>query len=243
MPTAQAIQVAPYHPAKFTGAIVDRAAVIVQAEARRVIGREHVGPIHVLDPFAGVGRVHRLHRPGKVATHGIEIEPEWAAADQRTICADALAWMADPAHHQQYDIVFTSPTYGNRFSDHHMARDGSERHSYRHDLGRDLTDGSSAGMPFGKRYWAFHARAWRLVFEVLRPGGMFLLNVSDFYRANDVVPAATWHRGAAWGAGFVQAARDRVVRTPRLRGVGTEATAARVAHERILVFRRPPEAQ
>jgi hypothetical protein len=227
------------HPAKFSDSIVGQLDRLVRAEQRRLC-RE----LWLLDPFAGVGRIHRLHREGKIATVGVELEPEWAACHSRTICADSLAWMrgADVSEEPRarlFDVIATSPTYGNRMADDHDARDGSTRHSYRHDLGRPLSTGSSGGMPWGPRYWSFHAEAYRLMFDVLAPGGLLLLNVSDFVRHKAIVPAAMWHRGALAGAGFVESSGEqpRLVETRRLRY--GENHDARAVAELIIRARKP----
>lgn len=227
----------PTHPAKFSDPIVEQLDRLVRAEQRR-LGR----PITVLDPFAGVGRIHRLARPDRITTVGVEIEPEWAGCHRDTICADAIAWMARRAHavdEPLFDVIATSPCYGNRLADSHNAKDGSVRHSYTHDLGRPLSPGSAGGLHWGPRYWAFHAEAYRLMAGVLRPGGLLLLNVSDFVKRKERTPATMWHRGALWGAGFVEhpSERPRVVATQRLR-YGANADA-RAAAELIIRARRP----
>lgn len=190
----------PKHPCKFSEPILDLLAKLVRNEQRR-----HGRPVLVLDPFAGVGRIHRLAVPGKIQTLGLEIEAEWAACHERTIHTDALTWMAGHAADRKglrVNIAATSPDYGNRFSDSHEARDGSTRRSYRHDLGRPLSPGSSSGLSWGPRYWRARAASYRLIFDVLEPGGLFLLNVSDFVRGKAMVHATEWHLGAAMGAGF-----------------------------------------
>lgn len=233
----------PTHPAKFTEPIIDKLQALVLAEARRVQGRVIPAdcPVQVLDPFAGVGRVHRLARPNRIRTVGVEIEPEWAACHPDTICADALEWLPRPGNYGRFDIVVTSPTYGNRLADHHNAQDGSRRRSYTHDLARPLAETNSGKLHWGSAYWAFHALAYRRIFNATKPGGLFLLNVSDFYRRQALVAAVEWHRGAAMGAGFTSSGPDVAVETPRLRGVGAETTAARATHEVILRLRRPEE--
>lgn len=225
----------PTHPAKFSDPIMDVLTSLVRAEVKAArLDR----PLRILDPFAGVGRVHRLARPG-IETVGVELEPEWAACHGATICADSLAWMRDQPQAGAFDMIVTSPCYGNRLADSHNARDGSVRHSYTHDLGRPLSPGTAADLPWGPRYWTFHADAYRAMFWTLRPGGLLLLNVSDFMRHKALVPATMWHRGALWGAGFIEAPgeRPRVVETQRLR-YGENADA-RAAGELILRARRP----
>ena len=49
-----------------------------------------------------------------------------------------------------FDMVVTSPTYGNRMADHHNAKDGRRRITYTHNLGRTLTPGNSGAMQWGE---------------------------------------------------------------------------------------------
>jgi hypothetical protein len=242
----------PKHPAKFSEPILDRLRTLVIAERRRVVGRVHPGPLTVLDPFAGVGRVHLL-AGRNIVTTGVECEEEWAACHPDTIHADAFDWLVAHSGYRTtggmagngdwqlwdpYDVIVTSPTYGNRFSDHHNAQDGSTRRSYTHDIGHDLHPNNSGRLPWGPKYWAFHARAYQLMYRVLPPGGLLLLNVSDFYRRDELVAATEWHRGAAMGVGFIHGGRDWRINTARLNGHGAEGTARRAKYETILQLRR-----
>lgn len=104
------------HPAIFSDAILPVLA--------RMLGPEHR---RVLDPFAGVGRIHELRGlvDWELVTIGVEIEPEWATVHTDTQVGNALAL---PFASGVFDAVITSPTYGNRLADH-RARDGSYRHS------------------------------------------------------------------------------------------------------------------
>lgn len=202
----------PKHPAPYSAEILDVLDGFIRAEQRR-LGRE----ITVFDPLAGIGRVHRLARPGKVRTVGMEIEPEWAACHADTVCGDSIAWMegAD-LQAMQFDIVCSSPPYGNRFSDAHDAQDGSTRRSYTHDLGRPLTGGNSGSMPWGPRYWTWCARLYRALPNVLADGALLLWNVSDFVKGGAIVPATMWHRGALMGVGFVDDKPPRLIDTRRM---------------------------
>jgi hypothetical protein len=200
------------HPAKFSEPILEVLGREVTREHRRRVkaGHDPALPLLLVDPFAGVGRCHQLCQPGKVNTIGVEIEPDWAACNRRTICADSLEWMLAPTwripgvadYPGGVDIVATSPTYGNRMADHHDAKDGSTRRSYRHDLGRMPTDGSSAVLHWGPAYWRFHATALACMFGMLWPGGLLLYNVKDLVRGNAMTQATLWHLGAAIAAGF-----------------------------------------
>jgi SAM-dependent methyltransferase len=108
--TARALDVpVPPHPAKFSAPIV--------AEIRRVLGTyaptSPLFPVTVLDPFAGPGGIHQLAADG-YATTGIEIEADWARSHPRTICADSTRM---PIADASFDVVCTSPCYGNRMAD------------------------------------------------------------------------------------------------------------------------------
>lgn len=105
----------PRHPAKFSAPILDTIRKLVALEA------EQVGHLTIFDPFAGVGGVHDLADAGWCSTVGVELQPEWAAAHPDTIVGDALALPADWT--DRFDVLVTSPCYGNRMADAHEARD------------------------------------------------------------------------------------------------------------------------
>lgn len=102
----------PPHPARW-----NRAAL--GAAHKRLSARFGLHPARVLDPFAGVGRIHELQAFGWLTVGG-ELEPAWAAAHPDTIVADALAF---PAKDGAFDAVVTSPTWGSRMADHHDAKE------------------------------------------------------------------------------------------------------------------------
>lgn len=194
----------------------------------------------VLDPMAGIGRIHMLATDTRY-TMGVEIEPEWAAAHPDTVVGDATALLFGAG---SFDAVMTSPCYGNRYADHHAAGDGSYRRSYTHDL-RAMTGDPArrlAAMNSGRYYaWnpeyeGIHRLAWREVYRVLKPGRRFILNVSDFVRAGRVVEVVAMHIGICTELGFKFIARYDVA-TPRMR-YGANA-GARVETEAVLVFVKP----
>lgn len=235
------VEVAPLteHPAKFSEPILDALRNRITAEARRVRREEPGTVVQVLDPMAGVGRIHQLHDGKRVWTTGVEIQPRWAACHSRTICADYLEWAGRPGNYRRFHIAATSPTYANRMADHHDARDDSTRYSYRHVYGEELEPGNSGTMPWGPAYRRFHADMHAWVRWNLAPGGLYLLNVSNHYRGEEEVPVIEFHRGACLGVGFEEDGRVTKITTKRLRGVGDESTAKRAKYEVILRFRAP----
>lgn len=244
----------PPHPAPFSDALLP-----IFAE---VLGRRR-SP--VLDPFAGIGRVHELHALTGCTTVGVELEPRWAASHRRTLQGDATdlprVWS------RKFAAVVTSPCYGNRMADHHDAADVcsecrgtvgtwewrtragwtdtcpkckgsglSPRRTYRHYLGQPLRSGSSAAMQWGIDYRELHERAWREVHRVLRHRGLFVLNIKNHVRDGRVVRVAEWHRRTIEGMGFDHV---RTIRVPGARGFRFGQNHDARTPERVYVFRRP----
>jgi hypothetical protein len=210
----------PPHPARFTPALLPIIAAYLEPDWS------------VLDPFAGTGGIHRLRAlvPG-LRTSGTEIEPRWAAAHPDTICADLFDVDYPP---RSFDAIVTSPTYGNRMSDHHEARDTSRRLTYRHTYGEPLHPGNSGLLHWGKGYRDFHERAW----AHLAPwcARRLILNVKNHVRTGQVVPVARWHVAALTLLGFTLVNEERV-EAPGLRyGANSHL---RVDHELVLVFEAP----
>lgn len=206
------------HPARYSDSILE------------VIGGWIEPGQRVLDPFAGTGLIHRVRHAD---TWGVELEPEWANLHPRTINGDALRL---PFADGSFDVVATSPTYGNRMADHHEAKDDSRRITYRHYLGRPLHPNNSGQLQWGPKYREFHEQAWREVWRVLRPGGAFILNVKDHIRRGEVVPVCEWHLGACEAIGFTVARLSR----PQVSGMRFgENHGARLDAELVAMLRRP----
>lgn len=216
------------HPAPFSAEILGILhQLILQERVKRV-----------LDPFAGIGMLASgwAHPMPLIALN--ELEPEWAQAAKRTeghpVVGNTLYL---PFLDEAFDCICTSPTYGNRMADHHEAKDGSHRVSYRHTLGRKLHVSNSGQMHWGPQYRKFHEAAWEECLRVLRPGGLFLLNVSNHIRGGELMQVSAWHVRTLKRLGRMK--RDRVlrVRTPRMRfGANSEL---RTTHEFIHLFRKP----
>lgn len=178
------------HPAKYSGPLFPVFAQYLEPGMR------------VLDPFAGVGGVFALlnYEPSLDIT-GIEIEKEWASQHPDIICGDARVIMsALPS--DSYDIVITSPTYGNRMADHHNAKDHSTRNTYTHTLGRPLSHGNSGAMHWGPAYRNLHRGVWEQVHRVLCLNGLFVLNIKNHMKQGVEVDVARWHRETAEDCGF-----------------------------------------
>lgn len=254
------IQTAP-HPAMFSDNIIERIRSLVD---QLFMSRWGVGPdtqdyFTILDQFAGTGRIHQLDRvvnnlrPYK--TIGVEIEPEWASHDPRTIVGNALEL---PFADNSIDCGCTSPSYGNRMADSHHAKDlcgncqgvGTEpdgltvckrckgsklsvRRTYTHMLGRPLSPWNSGSMQWGVAYRQFHFSAWNELYRVLKPGAPFILNVSDHIRKGERVPVCKFHITALLDIGF-ELLRAEPIQTPRMKyGANHES---RVDHEMLIVF-------
>lgn len=216
------------HPAPFTPTIID--------VLRNIVAGEHVTTgrtLRVLDPFAGTGRIHRL-ADHHIETVGVELEPEWAAADHRTIVGDATAL---PFADDSFDVLASSPTYANRLADTYDGRDGSRRFSYTTALGRTLTVGNTGSLQWtNPAYKELHAKAWSEAYRVIRPHGLFVINVSNHIRRGVEQHVVEWHLSCFLEMGCrVQSVEQ--VHTPRQR-FGKNGDL-RVDSEKVLVLRAP----
>lgn len=204
------------HPAKYSDALLPVLAAALD------------GYETVLDPFAGTGKLRGV-RPD---AYLLEIEPEWAAISGARV-GDALNM---PWPDGYFDAVCTSPTYANRMADKftdHQVEKNYRRNTYRHCLGRPLHPNNSGGMQWGVEYRRFHYQAWLEVRRVLRPGGRFVLNISDHIRNGQRVPVSRFHRLLCLRLGFHLVARHDI-ETPRQR-YGANGKA-RVGCEHVFVF-------
>lgn len=214
------------HPAVFSRPIL---RVI-----RELLGGEPEQYKRVLDPFAGTGRIHDLREYG-FETLGIEIEKEWAELSEHTKQGSALK---TGLRKSSVDAIATSPTYGNRLADSYEATDPERRHSYHFDLGHKPTEGSSAVMPWGDEYRAFHLKAWEEMVRVLKPNGRFILNIKDHIRDGEWQDVAAWHCSTIMALGFTMAS----LRPVSTKGVPSGSNAeVRSEAELVIAFDRIPE--
>lgn len=182
----------------------------------------------VFDPFAGTGKL-RLVYPTAYLN---ELEPEWAVQGPATTIGSVLDL---PYASEVFDCIVTSPCYGNRMADHHNAKDGSKRMTYTHTIGRKLHPQNSGSLQWGKKYREFHDVAWRECTRVLKPNGIFIVNVSDHIRGGKIVAVSDWH--LRWfldhGYEWIDCIK---VDTPRMRrGANYDL---RVGYENVFIFRR-----
>ena len=230
------------HPAQYSTSVVEQ--MVKRLDEHDVRGT-------VLDPFAGPGQslVHFCAPRRKVL--GIEIQPEWVdvgnglLAETEESGVELRVGDATKTKLRKNSIaaVVTSPCYGNRFADAHMAADPSIRRSYTHDLRtmtgdneRQLAEGSAGTLRFGNpAYKSLHFDAYREMFRVLKPGAPMLLNVSDFFNNRERVAACAWHVAAMTSVGFWWV-WSAAIETPRLR---FGANRERVECEWLFEFRKP----
>ena len=218
----------PKHPAKYSDSILTAFAQLLDNE----VASFPIRPMNVLDPMAGVGRIHEL-RTDLIETFSVELESEWVGSPSvwRTQGdATDLQWASG-----SFDAVMTSPAYGNRMADHHNAKDDSKRMTYKHLLGRDLSPNSGAGLQWGHEYRELHAKILAEMVRVSRPGGMVVVNMSNHIRKGKVQHVVEWWIEQMCRMGLLM---ERVipVATPRL-GFGANGSA-RVSHEHIIVTRK-----
>jgi hypothetical protein len=196
------------------------------------------GREHVLDPFAGTGRIARLKEygfTGRIIAN--EIEAEWAAACVLAGCDIVLHEDAEqlPALFPQgYDAVCTSPTYGNRMADHFVPKDSSTRYTYRSALGHDLAEGNTGRMQFGERYCAKHIACYAHLCALLRPGAVFILNTKDFIRNGKRVEVTKFHTEAL--SRHLTPVTARQIASPGIRH--GQNGDRRIAYETITIFQK-----
>jgi len=226
------------HPAIFNMDIIERLREIICDE----VERQKVN-LNILDPMAGIGRIHLLggsYHAGlddwggvHVNTWGVELEPEWATQHPKTDVCDARSLQFTDG---TFDAIITSPPYGNRMADHHNAKDSSTRITYKHKLGRDLTEGNTGGMQWGEDYKQTMWEIWQECDRVLRPGGLFVVNVKNHIRNFQIQRVVEWHLTKLLALGNLIV---EILQVP-CDGMGYGANReARVEAEHIIVTRKP----
>lgn len=199
---------------------------------------EHLqGYNKVYDPFAGTGKISLIREFGWSGDlYCSEIEPEWThrySGINHWFIGDSskTSFIKDGF----FDAICTSPTYGNRMADHFEARDSSKRITYRHRLGRVLSEDNTGRMQWGEKYKNKHQEIYTEVLRTLRSGGLFILNISDHIRAGRVIPVSQWHVALLINLGCI-VEKEINIETQRM-GFGANAKA-RVDTELICILRK-----
>ena len=91
-------------------------------------------------------------------------------------------------------------------------------------------------MQWGETYRSFHREAWRRVYDLLRPGGYFILNVKDHYRKKTKQPVCAWHDATVQGIGFTAIGGQQVAVSGLRMGENHES---RTEYEMVFVYQKP----
>jgi tRNA G10 N-methylase Trm11 len=178
----------------------------------------------VLDPFGGTGKLSNLI-PNNVIC--LEIEPEWAT----DIIGNALYL---PFKDNSFDAICTSPTYGNRMADT-LLDNKYIRNTYTCAIGRKLHKDNSGTLQWGKQYKKFHKDAWRECIRVLKPGGIFCLNIKDHIRGLKRQHVTKWHSDLLQKYGLEQIQHYKI----ETNGIQYGKNPQRIKYESIIHFVKP----
>jgi SAM-dependent methyltransferase len=239
---------------------------LVRAAPESALARRWRAGVRLLDPFAGTGRIHSLGYDSvgvELEPEWAALHPQTIVADARALpfpdaSFDAVATspcygnrMAD---HQEAREQCRG-CGGHGFVGGHRP-DGDPapgamtcvpgrgrglreppRNTYRHVLGRPLAAGNTGAMQWGTAYRNTHRAAWFDAGRVLRPGGLFVLNVKDHLRKGARQHVTEWHVGVLrYGLGFEVVAHDRV----ETRGLGHGQNGdVRIPYESVVTLRKP----
>jgi tRNA G10 N-methylase Trm11 len=208
------------HPAKFSDNILD-------------VIKEYVRPEWIiLDPMSGTGKLNKIINNNNLVLN--EIEYEWAMQGKPSQIINGNALYL-PFKDKSFDCIITSCTYGNRLADHHVAKDGSKRISYFHNLGKILHRDNSGQMQYGNQYKTFHKVAWEESNRVLRNNGIFILNVSNHIRNKKEVYVSEWHLDFIKNLGY-SLIEHKKINTHRLK-YGSNSDQ-RVEHENLFIMKK-----
>lgn len=256
----QPITAAKAHPAQYSPEHVALFSQLL-AVARHGWDLAPGEPPRVLDRMGGVGGIHRLD-PTNYHTICCELEPAFVHIarqlwpDRDTRQDDATEpWRDAPVH-----AYFVSPTFGNRYADHHRNLDAhrpcegkgcagcwgsgiSLRRSYTHDARRiagpdyELHEHNTGLLLAGSEaYQRLHELAWLRALEALVPGGLMAVDVKDHTRNKRPVEVVALHRAILAEVGFEPVTETTVTADGMRNGANREA---REATHTVIVCRKP----
>lgn len=214
------------HPAKFSDALLPEIARMVK------------GCKCLLDNQAGVGKIIKIRDHGfKGQIYCNDLEREWVQqvegkCEGVTVC-DARNLSCYPSGF--FDAIATSHTYANRMADHHDAKDGSRRMTYKHCLGRDLRPGNTGMMQWGDEYRYTNTL---ILFEALRllcKGGIYVHNLKDHIRKGRIVEVTAWYVMTMERLGFKMIEWKKITLPGMRYGENREV---RIDHESLIKFRK-----
>lgn len=198
----------------------------------------------ILDPMAGtMERLRTLEDPanGWHLVHGVEYEQEWVDGypHPRLVQGDARDL---PYPDASFDVIVVSPSYGNRDSDRSGDWwDNPDRKTYAAALGRNPSRGSLC-VPFQDPYYRQgHTLAWAEAVRVLRPGGLFVINLKNHMAGGVIQRVSQWHKAVLRDTLRMQEVDDTSVAVSgRHSGAHTDVRAEQT--EKIYIFSRPQSA-
>ena len=234
--TRKALQASPAHkpasrrnPATYTDGVVEMMAELVCAHLSRA------GTVRILDPMAGEGHIAPI--VGLLGDHVVTLEmsdlDRWLYARPEVKIADAAAL---PHPDACFDVVATSPPYGNRMADT-LSTDGDQRVIYADRLGREPGAGSAASLQWGPEYRRVMAAVWAEQMRVVRPGGLVIANLKDHIRDKQWADVAGWHIGTLQDLGAAVVAM-RGIFAEGVQGLANDDSRTDVEH--VVAMRVPP---
>jgi hypothetical protein len=232
-----------HHPAKFSASVLATMTDLFANWLGVYPARYLPEPLKVLDPYAGVGWIHRLASL-QMVTFAAEIEHPWAVNHGhagRTVQADADRL---PYRDGTFDAIATSAVYENRMRDHHDARDASARMTYTHQYRKLVGDVRASLHPHNMGAMSdarYRATAQNHLAEFKRVtvgGGLLFLNMSNSIRdETETNTVEQWLNWLSLARCWIREVRP--VSTSRLQyGANYDA---RVEHEVIIVAQFPPK--
>lgn len=184
-----------HNPASYTDASLQlMGSILNKSQLLKTTG---IG-LSIIDPMAGSGKVVELrnyitHKDSaerlRFRLNDLERWKKHPGAENKN---PNVRWTFESAYaltaeDGTFDVLITSPTYGNRMADHHTAKDGSDRQTYTHRLGKQLHPQNTGKVHFGLSYRLAHERIYRECARVLHPSGIAFFVVADFIRRGERV--------------------------------------------------------